>query len=245
MEAPWHGLVGLTTLALAAASLVAWSRWCARPLEAPSAPVVATAAPMPTRLSFAAAVAFLALALGILSAPARPVDVAETTPPPALPLYLDGDVAAPVPLNDREREYFTLFGGGASRARYGPRALMLVSTSSPLRHLHAPDECLTGSGLAVRFVGIDRSGLPTAVYRAVAPDGTAYRVAVTYVSETGEMVPSVAEVVWRWLQSPARWSAVQRITFWESPSGAQRRFDEVVARALDLEPPTRRRKDTS
>ena len=76
--------------------------------------------------------------------------------------------------------------------------------------------------------------MPTSLYRATAPDGSSYRVAVTYVSATGEMVPSVAEVVWRWFQTPSTWSAVERITLWDSSSEPHYRFDDAVARALDL-----------
>jgi hypothetical protein len=83
---------------------------------------------------------------------------------------------------------------------------------------------------------VDRRTVPSAVYRAVAPDGISYRVAVTYVSATGDMVPSVAEVVWQWLQTPATWSAIHRITPWDDTSELQHRFDDVVARALDLAP---------
>jgi exosortase/archaeosortase family protein len=235
MSDPWHGLIGLLSMALAAASLVVWYRRC----EGCSMAAHSVSGPRiepPSKLSLAKSVAFLASCAAVVSVPSRPVDVSAPAPPPALPLYLDGEAARPEPLSEKEQEYFTLFGGGAARARYGESALMLVSTSSPLRHLHAPDECLAGSGLDVSFQGVDRRAMPSAVYRAVAPDGVSYRVAVTYVSATGDMVPSVAEVVWRWLQTPATWSAVHRVTPWEESSESPYRFDDAVARALDLAP---------
>lgn len=235
MSDPWHDLIGLLSVALAAASLVVWSRGFPGSSMDRPAVSVPRAEPAPA-LSLTKAAVFLATCAAVVSVPARPVDVSAPMAPPALPAYLDGEAARAEPLGEKEQEYFTLFGGGASRARYGESALMLVSTSSPLRHLHAPDECLTGSGLDVSFLGVDQRGMPSAVYRAVAPDGSSYRVAVTYVSAAGEMVPSVAEVVWRWLQTPSTWSAVHRVTPWNESSESQYRFDDVVARALDLAP---------
>jgi exosortase/archaeosortase family protein len=233
MSDPWHGLAGLLSVALAAAGLAVWSRSCERASQsnsAPSEPLFERG----SRLSLPGSAAFLLVCAAVVSVPSRPIDVSAPTPPPVLPAYLDGSVAKPEPLSEEEREYFTVFGGGAARARYGESALLVVRTSSPLRHLHAPDECLTGSGLDVSFLGVERTTVPSAVYRAVAPDGISYRVAVTYVSSTGDLVPSVAEVVWQWLQTPATWTAIHRITPWDEPSEHQQRFDDAVARALDL-----------
>ena len=242
MSEPWHSAIGLVCVALAAASLVLWSRYAER--DVAPAPIEARTPRAAWNLTPTIAVGFVGLCAVIISLPSRPVDVAEAIASPELPAYLDGDVAEPAPLNDREREYFTLFGGGASRARYGDSTLLVVRTSSPLRHLHAPDICLTGAGLDVSFLGVDHTHIPSAVYRAEAPDGAVYRVAVTYASERGEVVPSIAEVAWRWFQAPTTWSAVQRITDWEAPAEEQAHFDNVVARALDLGPTAPNPKET-
>jgi hypothetical protein len=77
--------------------------------------------------------------------------------------------------------------------------------------------------------------LPSAVYRSEAPDGRLRRVAVTFVSEDGDVATSVAEVSWRWMQKPATgWTELQRISDWELSAAAQQAFDRAVARAFDV-----------
>jgi len=168
----------------------------------------------------------------VLAAPTRPVDVAAPAEPVALPDRIGAAPARPEALAAREAEYFTRYGGAASRAGYGPNALTLVRTTAPLRHLHAPDERLRGSGHRVRHVGTRFAPLPTATYRAEAPDGAAWRVEVSFVSARGERAAGVAEAVWRWLRAPGTaWTMVQRITPWDAPDPA---FEAAALRALDL-----------
>jgi hypothetical protein len=155
--------------------------------------------------------------------------------PIALPLTLAGHVANAVALTDRERAYFTRFGGAAAKAQYGPAAVMLIRTTSPLRHLHAPEDCLRGLGFEVRYLGASFAPLPTAVYAATAPDGQRYRIEVSFVSDRGETTTNVATAVWRWLQGRARtWTAIQRITRQNLPDAARRRLTEAVMAAFEL-----------
>ena len=109
------------------------------------------------------------------------------------------------------------------------------STTAPLRHLHSPEECLAGAGHAVRYLGQTSGPIPSAVYRSTDPQGRVWRIAVSYVSERGELTTHVAEAVWRWLQAPGvSWRMIERIAPWDSPAAATALFDAAVWRALDL-----------
>jgi exosortase/archaeosortase family protein len=250
MEAPWHELTGLATLALGAAPIVWWARRVRRSEAFEFAPPVA-AKPLcdrslqvraPRGLPFL----FVACALVIVNLPARPVDVARAMPAPLLPAALGEWTRDPLPLDAVEQAYFTRYGGAAARAAYGPHGLLLVSTSAPLRHLHAPDECLRNSGHEVRYVGVRRGALPTAIYRSIDAQGQRWRVSVSYVSSDGRWATSVAEAVWYWLRAdrvrarkPFRvptWTMVQRIAPWDLPEEDSAAWDAAVARALDLPP---------
>ena len=250
MEAPWHELTGLATLALGAAPVLWWARRARRGEAFDFAPPIA-ARPLcdrsvPYRAPRGLPFLFLAGALVIVNLPARPLDVARAMAPPALPAVLGEWTARPLPLSAVERAYFTRYGGAAARASYGPHGLLLVSTSAPLRHLHAPDECLRNSGHAVRYVGVRRGAMPTALYRSVDADGQRWRIAVSYVSSDGRWATSVAEVVWYWLRAdrararkPFRvptWTMVQRIAPWDLPEQDSAAWDAAVVRALDLPP---------
>lgn len=255
MAPPWHDAIGLAALAIGAAPVLAWASVVpaaghGRPEDSaartPSdGPRTPSDRPRATRFvrrlgPRPAALLFVIGAAVIVSLPARPIDVARRSDPPALPARLDGYRAVPDPLSEREAAYFTRYGGGAARAAYGPYGLMLVRTNAPLRHLHAPDECLTGAGHTVRFVTTlhdgFRSGLPpAAVYHSTAPDGRAYTILISFVSDRGETVPSVAEAVWRWLQAPgSQWTQVQRIVPADLPLSAVARWETAVAASLDL-----------
>ena len=160
---------------------------------------------------------------------------------PKLPARIADFRAVPGELSLVERYYFTRYGGGAARASYGPYSLLVVSTSAPLRHLHAPDECLAGAGHKVRYLGMTQQPLPTAVYHSQDPDGNRWRVSVTFVSDRGEIATSVAEAVWRWLQAPgATWSMIQRIAPWQVPVQTLAAWDAAVVRAMDLSVPQTR-----
>ena len=235
MAQPWHDLIGLAGLALSAAPLLFLSRRfpAAAPTAAPGRPrfkLELKAVP-----ALGAACAFLAASLLIINIPARPLDVSGLKISDLeLPLYLNGHFQQSLPLSRQEEVYFTRFGGAAAKALYGENALMLVRTSSPLRHLHAPDECLRGLGFRVDYLGRGSGGPSTAVYKAVSPEGRAYRVSVSFASGDGRAVGSVAEAVWGWLRDGGAWTAVQRLVPWEEGDEAARRWDAAVMAVLDL-----------
>ena len=87
-------------------------------------------------------------------------------------------------------------------------------------------------GHAVRHTGTRFTPLPTATYRAEAPNGAAWRVEVTFVSSRNERAASVGEAVWLWLKAPGTtWTMIQRVTPWNQSDAD---FESAVIRALDL-----------
>ncbi|MGQ0546993.1 MAG: exosortase T, partial [Betaproteobacteria bacterium] len=243
MEAPWHELLGLATLALGAAPILWWARR-ARRAEARAVVLPVASRPLcdvrlPPRALRGLPLLFLACAVLVVNLPARPLDVARALPAPALPAALGEWTANPLALSAAEQAYFTRYGGGAARAAYGPSALLVVRTSAPLRHLHAPDECLRGSGHEVRYIGVHGGARPAAIYRSTDEAGRRWRIAVSYVAQNGQWAISVPEAVWRWLRAPratGAWTMVQRITPWDLPDADARDWDDAVLRALDLAP---------
>ncbi len=233
---PWHSTIGLLTLTLSALPLLLWARRRRGDvLPVPPSTTAGSDALQLFSVKPLAGLAFLAACGGIVALPPQPVDVARPLPAPQLPGYIAVFAAQPGVLTTQERDYFTRYGGGAARAAYGPYGLLVVSTTAPLRHLHAPEECLAGAGHAVRYLGQTGGPIPSAVYRSTDPQGRVWRVTVTYVSERGEWTPHVAEAVWRWLQAPGTtWRMIQRIAPWELPADAAETFDVAVWRALDL-----------
>ena len=135
------------------------------------------------------------------------------------------------------------FGGTAAKASYGPHGLLLIRTSSPLRHLHAPDECLRGMGFKVEYVGAQFGSFPTAIYNATSPTGDRYRIDVSFVSDAGDVTTNVAAAVWRWMDGKASsWTAIQRISPEGIPEAQHARFTSAVVAAFDL--PTHNLKGT-
>jgi len=241
MAAPWHDAIGLGALSLVLAAVVGWAATCRWP-GAVAEPPAAPGRPSGFRISLwkrlGLSLAALATALVIVSLPRKAVDVTHAAKPVELPLVLDGASRTDQALTTREAAFFTQFGGSAAKAAYGANGLMVTRTSSPLRHLHTPDDCLRGLGFAVDYVGASFAPVPTAVYRAVAPDGRRYRIEVSFVSDRGDVTTNVATAVWLWLQSEAgAWTAVQRITPEDLPAAEQARFSEAVLAALDLTQP--------
>ena len=236
MISPWHDLIGLFALACGGSMLLLWAgRVKTAPLS-DSNPLPST----PKRFKAQSwAWMFLLGAVLINLAPTRPVDVAQASESPTLPLSLNGSRAEIQPLSTVEQAYFQRYGGGAARAVYGELSLLLVSTHAPLRHLHAPDECLSGLGHRVEYLGPsypkNYEGVPSALYRSTDPQGNQWRVAVSFVSDHGETALSVAEAVWHWLQNPAaRWTQVQRVTAWDLPDEQADVWEQAVIRALEL-----------
>ena len=241
MAEPWHDLIGLASLGLVLVTVVLWMRRC-RP------PAVRTAPPrlvrqggalpsLPGGVRLPLSLGALAMALVVVNLPRTPLDAARAAAPAALPLSIDGDLARPVALSPREQAFFTRYGGWAAKAEYGVHGLLLTRTTSPLRHLHAPEDCLRGLGFQVQYLGAAFEPVPTAIYRATAPDGRRYRIEATFVADTGAMTGNVASAVWLWLQGEARaWTAVQRISPEDLPADRRARFNGAVIAALDLSP---------
>lgn len=243
MSGPWHALPGLATQALALLPLLAWARQVGSRAALPervqrSPPDRDPATAAQGRPTVFASIGFLLVALGAVSAPARPVDVSRAVDAIALPARIGAYPAEAQALSAVERRYFAQYGGAAAKAGYGPFGLLAVTTAAPLRHLHAPDECLHGAGHRVDYVGLDfagGAGLPTALYRSVDPQGRVWRVAVSYVSDRGEVAASVAEAVWRWLRAPgATWTQLQRVTPWALDADVRADWDSALLRAYDL-----------
>ncbi|MCB9519682.1 MAG: exosortase T [Myxococcales bacterium] len=185
--------------------------------------------------STALGVLALSGAMGVTLVPAHPLDVSRPFPSLALPRSIAGAEAQPDPLSAREEAVYAAHGGSALRARYGSHAVLAVRTSSPLRHLHEPEECLSALGADVHRLGVVFEPVPSAVYRVRAPDQREYRVAVTFVGSDGAVATSVAEVVWRWLRSPdTEWTGIQRIAPWDLASAEGRLVDLELARTFDL-----------
>jgi len=232
MAQPWHDLVGLVALGAVAPALVLWARRVVSQAEKTTSNAANDNTP---RRRVWSALAFVLIALAIVTAPRNPVDVAQRAVTIAAPTRIGVRPAQALALTDRERAYFEQFGGAAVKAAYGKHALMLARTSSPLRHLHAPDECLRGLGYQVSYLGMRFEPVPTAQYRAVAPDGRAYHVEVSFLSDRGHRAASVSEAVWLWLQDRSTvWTAIQRISPENASAHERAAFDAGVFAALDL-----------
>ncbi|MBG6162085.1 exosortase/archaeosortase family protein [Labrenzia sp. EL_195] len=233
MAQPLHDIIGYVALGLSLLPVLAfykprrvnrstgttgWFAW------SPSRPV-----------QHLSALVFLALALVIVTLPRNALDVSAATQPQILPLSLGGEFGVDEDLLPVEQRYFEQYGGHAQKRRYGALALTLVQTTSPLRHLHAPDDCLRGLGYDVEFLGTRFAPVPTALYRARSETGEEWRVAVTFTSSTGETTHNIAEAIWLWLQNPgARWTSIQRITPWNLPDSHLETFEAAAIAALDL-----------
>jgi exosortase/archaeosortase family protein len=254
MAQPWHDLIGLTILGLAAMPVIVWARSLDRAeimstqherprprhdLRPTFFKAISEMAPLSPARRFVSpltgALAFMAVSLVIIVLPRQPLDVAMSDVSITLPERIDGRLATPTALSATERAYFTQYGGAAAKADYGSASLLLVRTSSPLRHLHAPDECLRGLGFRVDYLGQNHTLTPSAVYRATSPEGHAYRINVSFVSGSGQTTTNIAHAVWLWLQQPGTvWTAIQRVTPWDMDETERDRFERGVIAALDL-----------
>lgn len=255
MAQPLHDMIGLFTLALGCLPLVVWTRRFARKPERlhPVLDQTRWIVPYSVRrdgwwldekrcmAGKKGAVNFIALAcvlcaLLIVNLPRKAVDVVRTDIPLSLPHSLNGNVGVSFPLSEPEKAYFTQFGGAAQKASYGGHSLLMVRTSAPLRHLHAPDECLRGLGMRVEYKGAVFAPLPTALYKASDREGNSYRIAVSFMSDDRlYMTTNVSEAVWLWMQNPGQvWTAVQRISPWEADQRDNDAFDRALFAALDI-----------
>lgn len=238
MAQPWHDAIGLFTLLVAGIlPVLFWARMV-RPQPIPKDPKPVWVFPvrLPARIKAVTAILFLTIAVVITQLPARPVDVSHSVSPVTLPMAINHEAGERIALSPQEEIYFTRYGGRAEKRRYGTDAVMVVQTGAPLRHLHNPSDCLRGMGFDVQYLGMASDILPSGVYRAMAPDGkTEWRVAVTFVSDTGVITTNVSEAIWHWLKNPgSQWMAVQRISPAGQPKIRYRQLDRAVAAALDL-----------
>ncbi|WP_050604849.1 exosortase T [Ruegeria sp. 6PALISEP08] len=232
MAEPLHSLIGLTTLCLTILPFALFYRPRSRNVQ--RAPI--NSGIVPKYASWPVGFACLGASLAIVSLSPDPVDVSGTVESPALPSQIHGFLAREVPLEPLEVAYFETYGGAAKKARFGPLGVNVVSTRAPLRHLHAPEICLRGLGYKVRFLGTRHEGTPSAYYQAIGPDGDIWRVAVSYVSQSGQVTPSVGEAIWLWLiGTGGTWSSVQRITPWTLDPGLTAELNAAALVAMDIQ----------
>ena len=224
-----HTSIGLAALALSALPLVLFYKPAARP------PSHRPALRVPNTWLGPFSILALILSVAIVQAPKSPADRSGSLKRADLPAQLLGHAGTMVPLTDMERTYFAAYGGLAQKVSYGPMALNVVQTGSPLRHLHSPATCLRGMGFQVTFLGTRFDPIPTSIYRATAPDGQSWTVAVSFVSDQGDSTSGVGEAVWSWLTGRSnRWMSVQRITPTTLPPAARAAFEQAALAALDL-----------
>ncbi|WP_057465366.1 exosortase T [Pseudovibrio sp. POLY-S9] len=233
MMEPWHSVIGYITLALTLLPILRLYRPKARMFVASSH--ADEGQELPKSLQKYLALAFVGLAVVVVSLPRQAVDVARATTLPVLPLFLNGESGQDIPLLPVEQQYLEEYGGYAVKKRYGEHALTLVHTSSPLRHLHAPDDCLRGLGYRVEFLGSRFEAMPSALYRATAENGQQWQVSVSFFSDDGHVTNNVAEAIWIWLQNPSlSWTSIQRVSPWQAALSNQNQFEAAVFAAFDF-----------
>ena len=239
MAQPWHDAIGLASLALTVPLLLFWASRVDRyaPQDGAQENVSDRLVPAGWR-DVAVGAALVGVALLVVDAPKRPIDTPTVAASVTLPPRLGTFVGMPAPLSPKEDLYFRQYNGAAAKATYGPYALLMTQTASPLRHLHAPDECLRGLGFSVKPRGMRFSPLPTTTWRAVSPDGTVFRVETSFISTEGHRTSNVAEAIWLWMTHPGTsWTALQRVTPWEMEPSTRAYFEGALLAALELAPP--------
>ena len=230
-----HELIGLALVAVAGFLMLCSARlWLARPR--PCEPLPSRRLSLPHLLT---GLCLLPLALFVGAIKPQPLDAVAQQPPPILPEVVAGFLKREITLSALEQRYFTTYGGAAARAHYGPYGLLLVTTASPLRHLHDPVVCWTAQGYDVALVGTDHDRQDV-VYSARDPAGREFILRVAYRSSRGERASSISEVVWRWLGQPTTWQMIQRIMPLSSDQGnegypAAHTWDASVRRAFNLQ----------
>lgn len=236
MDQPIHDVIGYVTIALSLVPLFWFYKSHQNGDGQRAAKTLQFSSPkLKTWQINTASAGFVLLAIVIVSMPRQALDVSRQIPVLELPQILSGTHIQTLELAPLERAYFSQYGGTAQKATYGPMAITLVQTSSPLRHLHSPEDCLRGLGYDVTFVGTRFEPTPTAIYRAAGPDGSLWRVSVTFVSSTGYATSNVAEAIWHWLQFPdSEWNSIQRITPWQLNNGTRDTYEDAIIAALDF-----------
>lgn len=248
MEQPWHDSIGLFTLVLGAIPILFWAGKAynnkaqikGRSNTGRFTPVFRNKA------GIVSASAFLVFSIVIVSLPRQAVDVARKDIPLYLPQYLNGYSAQHIPLQEKELKYFTQYGGSAVKAAYGPFNLLAVRTSAPLRHLHAPDECLRGLGFKVRYLGMVYTPVPTSHYRVEDHNGDVFLVSVSFISSKGHITSNISEAVWYWLQNPkTTWTAIQRISPFTISETERVTWEHSVLTSFDITPKIKTQKHSS
>lgn len=174
-----------------------------------------------------------AAGLVVAATPRTAFDVSHAYPELTAPSSLGGVAGVALPLSDAEHAAYAAAGGSAMRIQYDDLTLLMIKTSAPLRHLHEPFECLRALGVQTQRVGVSYDGVPSAIYRVTTEDAAEWRIAVTYISDSGHLATSVGEVVWQWLHSPGEsWTAYQRVTGWDSADALA--WDAHVAAAFEF-----------
>ena len=177
---------------------------------------------------------FFIIALTTVNLQRQALDVQSSSPLKELPIMLDNYYGQAIPLLAKEKAYFTQFGGDARKVIYGDRQILLSKTSSPLRHLHAPDECLRGLGFKVTYLGSTDQPISTAIYKATSPDGKVWKVAISFIADNGKTATNVSEAVWQWLKQPDQiWYSLQRISPWQTSFEEDRQWDTHILNALE------------
>ena len=239
MEAPWHDLFGLVFLSIGCLPVIYWALLILRRLHSDNTldkvKEKTDETPLLRGNSLYKAVGFLVIACVITNLPRKPVDIAKPNITVNLPAWIHGNIATPIPLFPKEKSYFTKYGGAAAKALYGENGLLIVKTSAPLRHLHSPEECLRGLGFIVEYKGVSHKTIPTAIYKAIAVNGSSYRVAVSFISSQGHITSNVSEAVWYWMQQPGGiWYSLQRISPWNPNNFENSNWDHAVIASMDI-----------
>ena len=233
-----HNAIGLLTSGLAAWLLIRY-RLPSRQTNSMVALQTHPHKPRKASLPLPLAGLFAFFALGVSAIQPQPVDASPLLNLPQVPTVAAGFLVDNKPLSPLEKGYFQRYGGAATRASYGPYGLLVVTTQSPLRHLHDPAVCFRGMGYAVQLVGSDFAQART-VYRVQDPQtDQSFLLYVSYQGPSGTVL-SIAEVVWHWVLGlrnggPGQWTMVQRIVPVElAGSSSAQHFEAVVKSALEL-----------
>lgn len=231
MAEPMHGVVGFITLGLCLAPLVLWFH--PKPWQRKYRRGFPTVR-MPAKYGVAIGVVALVLAIGIVVTPRTALDVSAEVQPPLLPTRLVGNDILRHDLSPLEVGYFQTYGGTARKATYGAFGVTVVKTTSPLRHLHSPEECLKGLGYTVRFLGTQHGIWPSSVYSAQNAGGH-WQVLVTFAADDGFVSANMSAVIWHWLRNPsAVWSSYQRITPLKFTEITRQKMDTALMTSLDV-----------
>lgn len=231
MAEPVHGITGFFTLGLSLIPLFLWfhpKAWDRKPLW--SLPVPS----LPARYGIITGGIALMMAFAIVTAPRTALDVSAKVQTPVLPTHLLGHEILNHDLSQLEVGYFQTYGGTARKASYGALGITVVKTTSPLRHLHSPEECLKGLGYQVHFLGTQHGTWPSSVYSAENADGR-WQVLVSFAADDGFVSANMSAVIWHWLKNPgAIWTSYQRITPLNFTETERQDLDTALMTSLDV-----------